>query len=331
MAAPPEAAKPVGDFRTLAVPPPENEKALLEALVRDTRARQSIVRDLLEDDEDVSVLPFVDAFTMGDGITALVEKIRDILGVTHSDQQGADDAETLFKLLRGRAESAGVFVLLIGDLGSAQHNGISVKTFRGYALVDPIAPFIVINDRDAKAARSFTLIHEFAHILLGAEGISGPIEPELVSYLPAVEVFCNQVASEFLLPASALPTIEPQKTNDEEYVNSIIEKVARYWNVSRPAVVYRFYRANAIGQSVWVKLRDRYSFETERKKEREKEKRAGKKGGPDYYVVKRDRLGNALLGLARQMVGAGSLSYTRAAKLLAVKASNVATLLGDGH
>lgn len=331
MSSPPQAAEPVGDFRTLTGAAPVDEKALLEALMRDIRARQSIARDLLESDEDMRELGYVASSRMEDGINIVADRIREVLSVTHGDQQGAKDTNSLFKLLRARAEASGVFVLLAGDLGSPQHNAISVETFRGYALVDKIAPFIVINDRDARAAWNFTLIHELAHIFIGAEGISGPVEPEATHLLPPVEVFCNQVASEFLLPEAELPTVDAELAINEEYIASLIDKAADYWNVSRLVVAYRFYKAKKIRQEVWTALRSRYKAEHERIKQKEKERRAGKEGGPNYYVVRRDRLGNRLLNLARQMINSGVLSYTTAAKLLSVKASNVAHLLNDGH
>src|SRR3546814_16138482 len=64
------------------------------------------------------------------------------------------------------------YVLLIGNLGS-HHSAIDIDAFRGFALADPIAPFVVINDRDAKTAWSFTLLHEVAHLWIGATGVSG--------------------------------------------------------------------------------------------------------------------------------------------------------------
>lgn len=331
MAAPPLPAKPVGDFRTLASPPPQEEKALLDAFLRGVRARQSIVRDLLEDDEDAGELPFVASSRMESGVKAVAEDVRNVLRITHGDQQGARDADALFKLLRERTEAAGVFVLLAGDLGSPQHNGISVDTFRGYALVDKMAPFVVINDRDAKVARSFTLLHELAHICLGEEGISGPVEPEMPHLVPPVEVFCNKVASEFLLPEIALPSVDGLEASNAEYVNSLVEKIARNWNISRPVVLYRLYKADRIKQDVWSGLREKYTIDLQRLRQREKDKKEGKKGGPSYYVLKRDRLGSALLNLVRQTIKTGALSYTRAARLLAVKATNVAPLLNDGR
>lgn len=329
MTKPPRTAEPVGDFRTTTGTSPAREKALLDALVRDIRARQSIARDLLENDEDAGELNFVSSSSTEDGIHSVVSRLRDVLAVAHGDQKGAKDPGALFKLLRQRAEDAGVFVLLAGDLGSPQHNAISVETFRGYALVDKVAPFVVINDRDAKAAWNFTLIHELAHILVGAEGISAAVDPDAAHLLPYVEVFCNQVASEFLLPEAELPNVDVELALDEEYISELIDKAADYWNVSRLAVAYRLYKTKKIEQRLWISLRARHKVEYEKVKERGK--RVGKVGGPSYYVVRRDRLGKRLLNLARQTIASGALSYTTAAKLLAVKASNVVPLLNDGH
>jgi Zn-dependent peptidase ImmA (M78 family) len=75
-------------------------------------------------------------------------------------------AEDAFKYLRTQVERTGVFVLLIGNLGS-HHSNVSVEVFRGFALADDVAPFIVVNDQDAKVAWSFTVLHELVHIWLG--------------------------------------------------------------------------------------------------------------------------------------------------------------------
>ena len=75
------------------------------------------------------------------------------------------NAEDAFRLLRSRTEDAGVFVLLKGDLGS-HHTAIDVEVFRGLAIADDVAPFVVINDNDSRAAWSFTLLHELTHLLL---------------------------------------------------------------------------------------------------------------------------------------------------------------------
>ena len=131
------------------------------------------------------------------------QAIRTLLGVTEDQQRRSKGSTQLFALLRSAAERAGIYILLLGDVGS-YHSDIGEDVFRGFALADELAPFVVINDNDAEAARPFTLIHELAHIWIGASGVSGPLRdvPENV-----VERFCNDTASEFLLPPGDDPAI----------------------------------------------------------------------------------------------------------------------------
>ena len=44
---------------------------------------------------------------------------------------------------------------------------IPVEIFRGFAIADSIAPFVVVNDRDAKPAWSFTVFHEVSPLMAG--------------------------------------------------------------------------------------------------------------------------------------------------------------------
>ncbi len=188
------------DFRTVSGAVSPRDEALLDALLRDVRARQQMLREVVADDEDARALPFVASARVDEGATHVAACIRATLGVSVADQRRAKDSAGLFCRLRAAAERAGVFVLLVGDLGS-HHSDIGEDVFRGFALADDLAPFVVINDNDAVPARAFTLVHELAHIWIGATGVSGPLRgvPE-----NAVERFCNEVAGEFLLPADAV-------------------------------------------------------------------------------------------------------------------------------
>ena len=193
------------DFRQSAGAVSRREGSLLDALLRDIRARQEMVRSLLEDEEESQELAFVGSASINDGARTVAASIASTLEFDHCERGARrGDADTLFRTLRERAESAGVFVLLIGDLGS-YHTALGVDVFRGFAISDRVAPFVVINDQDARAARSFTLIHELAHIWLDRSGVSGAPSPNAPrSPEDRIEQFCNDVAGEFLLPAEAL-------------------------------------------------------------------------------------------------------------------------------
>ncbi len=131
------------DFRNL----PNRHTAaetLVDALVRDVRARQAMVRDVLLDDEEAEPLPFIGSMTMRDGVGAVLASIRQTIGLDLGEFRAQASPETAFALLRSKVEAAGVFVLLMGNLGS-HHTAIDVEAFRGFALADSIAPFVVLN------------------------------------------------------------------------------------------------------------------------------------------------------------------------------------------
>lgn len=224
------------DFRTVVGDQTVETDADVDALVRDLRARQSLVRTVLEDDQDVQPLEFVGSASMNDGVPALAASIERMLGITRAQYRAQKDVDSAFSLLRKRAGDAGVFVLLIGNLGS-HHSAIPVEAFRVFAVADRIAPFIVINDGDTRAAWSFTLLHELAHLWLGATGVSGGGAPEM-----KIERFCNDVAAEFLLPRSDVQVINIAGLE----LNSQIAAVAEYanrWRVSRQMVAYGLLKA----------------------------------------------------------------------------------------
>ena len=61
-----------------------------------------------------------------------------------------------------------------------------------------------------------------------------------------------------------------------------------------------------------------------------RERNRDREGGPNYYIVRRHRVGEALLGLTRRMWAGHSRSPSKAAKLLGVKPSNVYSMISNG-
>jgi Zn-dependent peptidase ImmA (M78 family)/transcriptional regulator with XRE-family HTH domain len=316
--APPRKGERGEDFRTVVGERTAEADADVDALVRDLRARQSLVRAILEDDEDVKPLGFIGSASMEGGVPALVRSVEQVLGITREHYRAQKDAESAFALLRERTEHAGVFVLLTGNLGS-HHSTIPVEAFRGFAIADRIAPFIVINDGDAKAAWSFTLLHELAHLWLGATGVSGGA-PEL-----RIERFCNEVAAEFLLPHADIQAIDVHGLELDAQI-AVIADHANRWRVSRQMVAYGLFRAGRISLGGWKALETRIRELWAAERRREKDQAKGS-GGPSYYVVRRHRLGHAMLAFARHYTEAGALSPSKAAKVLGVKPRAVYPLL----
>ena len=257
----------------------------------------------------------------------MVSRIRKTLGVTTADQRKARDPAALFNLLRAAAERAGIFVLLLGDLGS-HHSDISEETFRGFALADDVAPFVVINDNDATPARSFTLMHELAHIWIGATGVSGPLRGSPANI---VERFCNEVAGEFLLPPEALEPIAataPAGFN-LDHALSLTEDVARIWNVSQGVVAYRFLLNGWISNQVATEMFRAFADRWRAERQRTREAREPDETGPGYYLVRRSRLGAGLIDAVRRALRGEVLTHTKAARILGVAPTAVDQLLRE--
>lgn len=318
LAAPPAPAAPIEDFRTLPDRSPEAEP-LVQALVRDVRTRQALVRELLEDDEALEV-GFVGSLSLDQGASATAERLARSIGFDLPRFRAAPGTDQAFAYLRELVEAAGVFVLLIGDLGS-HHTEIDTDAFRGFALADRLAPFVVINDRDAHAAWSFTLLHELVHIGLGVSGVSGAHPAS------QVERFCNDVASRVLLPAPDAEQIQIDAAAPLADLAEQIGRAAASRRLSRTLIAFRLFHAGVIDDERWEALRAHFADEWRASRAAKRNDRSPDGGGPSYYVVRRQRLGRALVDLVSRAVSAGTLSPTKAGKVLGVKPRSVEPLI----
>ena len=92
-------------------------------------------------------------------------------------------------------------------------------------------------------------------------------------------------------------------------------------------LAYKLHRVGLINRSVWAALHEHFTKEWVLFKLRRAEKNKATEGGPSYYVVRRHRVGNALLSLVRRSLDDGIITYTKAGRVLGVKPTNVEPLL----
>lgn len=317
---PPVKADRGADFRTLSAEYSTREEAVLDALVREILARQSMVQALLEDDEEFTPLFFVGSRKIEDGVENVAESLRWLLGVELDAFRSRRTDKEAFDLLRGGAERAGVFVILQGNLGS-HHTNISVQTFRGFSISNNYAPFIVINPHDARPALSFTLLHEMVHILLGQGGISSH------SIENSTEQFCDRVAGAYLLLPQEIDSLALNDALDLDDISARISSFATERNLSRTMVAYNAYLANQISLRVYRQLQSGYRTEWVEERERLRENARDEQLRISPNVTRRYQIGQSLLGLVRRMVAAGELTTTKAAVVLGVKAGRVNSLI----
>lgn len=316
--APPRKGDLGEDFRVLSSSPAvSSDSPEVDVLIRKVKLQQSLAKSLVEEELD-SPLPFIASLKMDDGVEAVARSITHTLSFDLETFQAQRSAEDAFKYVRNQIERVGIFILLYNHSGNPKKT-LPLELFRGFAIADPVAPFIVINSEDAKAAMSFTAFHEVAHLWIGASGISN------LSAERDIERFCNDVASEILLPVEVLNSFIRFNQASLDIKEIEITNLADSLNISRTMIAYNLFRKGFLKKDEWNFLRNQFYAQWEGEKKRKKD--AKTTSGPSYYVTSKYRLGTAILQLASSALHEGTLTYTKAGQLLGVRPRNIPKLL----
>jgi Zn-dependent peptidase ImmA (M78 family)/transcriptional regulator with XRE-family HTH domain len=313
---PPVKIAPLADFRTIANPSAIADTPEFAALKR----RIVIVhRELLSlaKEEGQPSLPFVGSMGLHDSIESIVASIRNALQLTFQRQTQIRTEDDLLGHLREQAHQAGIFVLLEGDLGS-YHSKISPEEFRGIAIADSVVPLIVINPNDAKPARVFILVHELAHIWLGASGISNLNALSSHSASGQEEQLCNAVAAELLAPASQVHAMwNPPDKEEGEELHVYVDRLAKNFKVSGAVAGRRLADLEYISNSEYGSLLAYY----QRRWETRKEKQSQRGDGPSRNVLDGFRLGKKTVRTFVAAAYNGKISLQDAARILNIPVS----------
>lgn len=254
--------------------------------------RQSWLETYLIDNEIPRPM-FVGAVNQSQGVSHAVSMLRSIL---HLEPRWAFDLknpELAVNKLAEQIEDAGVFIAFNGVVGSNTHRPIDVEECRGFALVNPVAPYIFINSQDAKTAQLFTLAHEMAHLLIG---VSAGHAGEIVVSHNATERFCDAVAAEFLVPADVLRT---------EW--NTIKKCASKFKVSELVIARRAHDLGIISDAVYNEFYHSYLV-------RPIPSRKSPTGG-DFYATSRKRIGRMFAVHVSNAVNSRQLSRIEAYRM----------------
>lgn len=161
-------------------------------------------------------------------------QLRELLKVTSEEQRLWRDPRKSYNGWRSRVEAAGTLVF--------QVTGVAPAEVLGFSLTEQPLPIIGINRKLAPNGRTFTLLHEFVHVLLRESSLCD-IEESFARppQEQATEVFCNATAAATLVPRDALladplvsPHPRPRDWSDEE-----LDAIARNFGVSKHVVLRR--------------------------------------------------------------------------------------------
>jgi Zn-dependent peptidase ImmA (M78 family)/transcriptional regulator with XRE-family HTH domain len=194
---PPVEHLPLPDLRTIRNERIDRPSPDLLEMVYVCQQRQAWYHDYARS-SGLETRPFVGSVALGDPIENVAEQMRQALGFDLDARRESPTWTDALRQFIGQADAMGVLVMCSGVVMNNNRRRLDPDEFRGFAMVDTLAPLVFINGADTKAAQMFTLGHELAHIWLGQS--AGPEnEPD-----NDVEIWCNRVAAELLVPLHIL-------------------------------------------------------------------------------------------------------------------------------
>lgn len=167
--------------------------------LRDIKKKQEWYSEFLSEC-DADKPKFVGLFNPHDSsVSEVANSISITIGCDKALRQQCANKEQYFAELVKRVELAGILVFKNGVVKNNGRRSLDVEEFRGFALVDAVAPAVFINGKDSPSAWIFTLMHEVAHIWFGESGVSAN-SASASDKFSGIEKKCNQVAAEILAP-----------------------------------------------------------------------------------------------------------------------------------
>jgi Zn-dependent peptidase ImmA (M78 family) len=303
LAEPPVETLPLPDFRTIADQPIARPSPDLLDTLYLCQQRQEWYRDFARLTGEPP-LEIVGSVRRTDEVVETASRICHALSFDLDERRELPTwAEALRRFIE-QADAAGVLVMVSGVVGSNNRRKLDPDEFRGFALVDDLAPLVCINGADTKAAQMFTLAHELVHIWLGQSALSDAGARTVPSH--AIEHWCNQVAAELLVPLAVLRG-EHDPTGD---LNTELCRLARRFKVSTLVVLRRLHDSGRLTHTVYW---DAYAAELERLQSLQKS------SGGDFYLTLGTRVSKRF---ARALVAStleGRSSFTEAFRLLGFK------------
>jgi len=247
-------------------------------------------------------LDFVGKFDKNSSYNEIVTDIRRTLKLNINWASKHNTWERALDYLTIQIEESGIILNFSGVVGNNNRRKLSVEECRGFVLVNNVAPFMFINSADAKAAQMFTIIHELAHIWIGESAGF-----DFKNMLPAndpIELLCDQVAAEFLVPKDYLLS----KWDEEKHFT----KLNRIFKVSPIVVARRALDLKLISKKQFFNFYNNYINEVKFKKNQ-----AG--GGGNFYATAKKRISLRFASYINNAVKENKLLYTDAYRLTGLK------------
>ena len=271
LAEPPMAFQPMQDFRRLPDIGPRKFSPNLTLEIRSAHQRRALALEMLaEAGEEAERFTLTTA--LNQNVETVGEAIRKAMGIDYAQQSRWHDYLVAFRTWRMRIEELGVLVF--------QATRLERDEASGFAYWAEMLPFMVVNRKDAYPRRTFSLLHELAHLMLHQSGVSD-LDMDALRPQDAerIEIFCNQVAAATLMPRDvflAEARVAEKGAGRHEWSDEVIKALSLTYGASREAVVRRLLTFNRTTDAFYKQKRAQYAREHQQRREREKAQNDGK-------------------------------------------------------
>ena len=313
------------DFRRFPGVDARPYSAALRHEIRMAHRRRALALDLVADlGVRSAALDFYGTVSLGDDREELAHRVRRRIGVEFGDQRTWREPRKAFGMWRRKIESLGVLVF--------QTATVDLQEMLGFSLAYPELPVIAVNRKNSVNGRTFTMLHEFAHLLLGESGVCDIDEQyPRNSKEQEVEVFCNHVAGAALVPKAALlahsmvapvAPVAPVGQEERSWEDAEIASLARDFGTSEEVIVRRLLVCNRASQEFYAQKRAQYGS---RRASRPEARRSGQDFKRNIAQEKASDFG-AFARLVLDAYYADVLTLSDASRHLGIRARKVAAV-----
>lgn len=305
---PPQTEDLPTDFRTFeGVPARLSPGALFS--IREIRALQRFITRLTELERELLPVPQIPRFHHSNSPEHVGESERLRFGVSAEAQYQSKSNANAFRAWRTKLHEFGIFVAV---------RSVDLSDFRGFSFQSQSVPMITVSSKDSQAGRSFTLFHEYGHLLLGEQGtcVPGSVASEKI---PS-EAWCNRFSAAFLMPEAAVKqraeSLFPGKAPGD-WDQQSVHVIATYFRVSDFVSALRLGRTGISDVYDWIRD-DLYALDY---------KPTGGGGSGETRVEKRAREnGTAIISAVFEGVRSNVVDAGEAAEVLKISSDQFAAL-----
>lgn len=286
----------------------------LRDLIKRLSSIQNFITEYLRDIKS-KPLDFVKSYNININYKEVALGINKLLNLDENWIFGLKNKNEVFHILRKYIEKKGVFVFANSIFWFNTQAKLDPNEFKGFCLIDKYAPIIFINTNDFISSQIFTIVHEFVHVLLGESEILS--NPEILDTdAEQIEVFCNRVTSEFLVPEKFFKIKWDELSGD-------YQKIAEKFHVSPIVIAIKAKTLNFINEEEYRNFHESYTRDITELHVYQKE------GFGDFYALCKKFFGSNYIKIIQQALNDGFINFRSVLTYTGLKESSFDKLVNQ--